>query len=84
MYQSTPKTGQNQCTIVESTLDSLGVVIVLKDWGGIMSNPNGTYFVESLKDTNENERGYVDYEDVYANMVQWMCWGGRWRNSSSL
>jgi len=30
-----------------------------------VSNSNGTYFVESLKDTNRNMDGYVDYENVH-------------------
>ena len=30
-----------------------------------VSNSNGTFFVESLKDTNRNEHGYVDYENLY-------------------
>ncbi len=30
-----------------------------------MSNSNGTFFVESLKDTNRNEAGFVDYERLY-------------------
>lgn len=50
-------------------LDFLGMNIVLKDWGGIMSNSNGLYFVESLKGTNRNKRGYVNCEHVYVNMV---------------
>ena len=30
-----------------------------------VSNSNGTYFVESFRDTNRNAHGYVDYENVY-------------------
>jgi hypothetical protein len=30
-----------------------------------ISNSNGTYFVESLQDTNRNMLGFVDYESVY-------------------
>ncbi|KAL1737975.1 Sialidase [Schizophyllum fasciatum] len=30
-----------------------------------MCNSNGTYFVESLADTNRNTAGYVDYEHIY-------------------
>ncbi|EPS99967.1 hypothetical protein FOMPIDRAFT_1050062, partial [Fomitopsis schrenkii] len=29
------------------------------------SNSNGTFFVESLNDTNCNEMGYADYENLY-------------------
>jgi len=52
-----------------STTHSLAVDVVLKDTSPMgtlfVSNSNGTYFVESLKDTNRNDFGYVDYERVY-------------------
>lgn len=60
---------QNAYTIVESTIHSLAVDVMLQDQGAIgtlfVSNSNGTYFVESLKDTNRNMAGYVDYENVH-------------------
>jgi photosystem II stability/assembly factor-like uncharacterized protein len=60
---------QNAYTIVESTIHSLAVDVMLQDQSTIgtlfVSNSNGTYFVESLKDTNRNMAGYVDYENVH-------------------
>ncbi|KAK1231898.1 vacuolar protein sorting/targeting protein PEP1 [Marasmius sp. AFHP31] len=60
---------ENAYTIVESTTHSLAVDVVLHEGQTIgtlfVSNSNGTYFVESLKDTNRNEMGYVDFERVY-------------------
>jgi hypothetical protein len=56
-------------TIVESTKHSLAVDVVLDDSGVVgtlfVSNSNGTFFVQSLKDTNRNEIGYIDYEALY-------------------
>ncbi|KAF6760894.1 vacuolar protein sorting/targeting protein 10 [Ephemerocybe angulata] len=60
---------ENAYTVVESSTHSLGVDVVLQDRSTIgtlfVSNSNGTYFVESLKDTNRNEMGFVDYERIY-------------------
>ncbi|KAM6497418.1 Vacuolar protein sorting/targeting protein 10 [Amanita muscaria] len=60
---------ENAYTIVESTTHSLAVDVVLQDYSAIgtlfVSNSNGTYFVQSLKDTNRNDFGYVDYERIY-------------------
>ncbi|KAI0248766.1 Oligoxyloglucan reducing end-specific cellobiohydrolase [Lactifluus subvellereus] len=60
---------ENAYTIVESTKHSLAVDVVLNDSGVVgtlfVSNSNGTFFVESLKDTNRNEMGYIDYEALY-------------------
>jgi len=60
---------ENAYTIVESTTHSLAVDVVLNDSGAVgtlfVSNSNGTFFVESLKDTNRNEAGYIDYETLY-------------------
>ncbi|KAF8638219.1 hypothetical protein AX17_002368 [Amanita inopinata Kibby_2008] len=60
---------ENAYTIVESTTHSLAVDVVLQDLNTIgtlfVSNSNGTFFVQSLKDTNRNEMGFVDYERVY-------------------
>ncbi|KAG2012263.1 signal sequence binding protein [Coprinopsis cinerea AmutBmut pab1-1] len=68
-HASSARLRENAYTIVESTTHSLGVDVVLKDRSTIgtlfLSNSNGTYFVESLKDTNRNEQGFVDYERVY-------------------
>lgn len=71
---------ENGYTVVESTTHSLAVDVLLQDQSTIgtlfVSNSNGTFFIESLKDTNRNEMGFVDYENLYgiegvglANMV---------------
>lgn len=66
---SSARLRENAYTIVESTIHSLAVDVVLQEMGGIgtlfTSNSNGTYFVESLKDTNRNEMGFVDFENLY-------------------
>lgn len=68
-HASSARLRENAYTIVESTSHSLAVDVVLQDLGSIgtlfMSNSNGTYFVESLKDTNRNDMGFVDYENIY-------------------
>lgn len=67
-HASQARLRQNAYTIVESTIHSLAVDVMLQDQSTIgtlfVSNSNGTYFVESLKDTNRNMGGYVDYENV--------------------
>lgn len=68
-HASNAQLRENAYTIVESTKHSLGVDVVLQDKSAIgtlfVSNSNGTYFVQSLKDTNRNDLGYVDYENIY-------------------
>ncbi|KAF8075280.1 vacuolar protein sorting/targeting protein 10 [Lyophyllum atratum] len=68
-HASSAQLRENAYTIVESTTYSLAVDVVLQDRSTIgtlfMSNSNGTFFVESLKDTNRNEMGFVDYERLY-------------------
>lgn len=68
-HASSARLRENAYTIVESTTHSLGVDVMLQDQSTIgtlfVSNSNGTYFVESLKDTNRNELGFVDYENLY-------------------
>ena len=68
-HASSARLRENAYTIVESTIHSLAVDVVLQDMSTIgtlfVSNSNGTYFIESLKDTNRNEIGYVDYENLY-------------------
>ncbi|KAG2137161.1 uncharacterized protein EDB93DRAFT_1253769 [Suillus bovinus] len=65
----TARLRQNAYTIVESTVHSLAVDIGLHDITTVgtlfVSNSNGTYFVESLMDTNRNLGGYVDYDIIY-------------------
>ncbi len=68
-HASSAKLRENAYTIVESTTHSLAVDVMLHDHTTIgtlfVSNSNGTYFVESLQDTNRNELGFVDYENLY-------------------
>ncbi|KAJ7762850.1 vacuolar protein sorting/targeting protein 10 [Mycena maculata] len=55
--------------LVESTTYSLAVDVMLQDQGAIgtlfVSNSNGTFFVQSLIDTNRNEMGFVDYQRIF-------------------
>ncbi|KAE9387475.1 Oligoxyloglucan reducing end-specific cellobiohydrolase [Gymnopus androsaceus JB14] len=68
-HVSSARLKENGYTIVESSTHSLGVDVVLQDQRSIgtlfVSNSNGTFFVESLKDTNRNEMGFVDIEQLY-------------------
>lgn len=69
-HASSARLRENGYTIVESTTHSLAVDVMLQDMTTtigtlFVSNSNGTFFVESLKDTNRNEMGYVDYENLY-------------------
>ncbi len=68
-HASSAKLRENAYTVVESTTHSLAVDVILQDQSTIgtlfVSNSNGTFFIESLKDTNRNEIGYVDYENLY-------------------
>jgi len=68
-HASSARLRENAYTMLESSTHSLAVDVVLQDKSFIgtlfVSNSNGTYFVESLKDTNRNDFGYVDYEKIY-------------------
>ena len=68
-HASSAKLRENGYTVVESTTHSLAVDVLLHDHTTIgtlfVSNSNGTFFVESLKDTNRNDMGFVDYENLY-------------------
>ncbi|KAF9524397.1 Oligoxyloglucan reducing end-specific cellobiohydrolase [Crepidotus variabilis] len=68
-HASSARLRENAYTMLESSTHSLAVDVVLKDNSPIgtlfVSNSNGTYFVESLKDTNRNDFGFVDYEKLY-------------------
>ncbi|KAG1846680.1 Oligoxyloglucan reducing end-specific cellobiohydrolase [Suillus tomentosus] len=68
-HASQARLRENAYTIVESTVHSLAVDVVLHDITTVgtlfVSNSNGTYFVESLMNTNRNMMGYVDYETIY-------------------
>jgi hypothetical protein len=68
-HASSARLRENAYTIVESTTHSLAVDVLLDDRATIgtlfVSNSNGTFFVQSLKDTNRNLMGFVDYENLY-------------------
>jgi hypothetical protein len=68
-HASAARLRENAYTIVESTTHSLGVDVILDDHRTIgtffVSDSNGTHFVESLADTNRNDGGFVDFEQVY-------------------
>ncbi|KAI0750610.1 Oligoxyloglucan reducing end-specific cellobiohydrolase [Irpex lacteus] len=68
-HASSAQLRENAYTIVESTTHSLGVDVMLHERSTIgtlfVSNSNGTFFTESLHDTNRNKWGYVDYENLY-------------------
>lgn len=55
-------------TIVESTTHSVAVDILTSPNSNIgtlfVSSSEGTYFVESLPDTNRNDYGIVDFEQL--------------------
>lgn len=67
-HASSSKLLENAYTIVESTTHSLAVDVLSHSASAVgtlfVSNSNGTYFVESLKNTNRNNAGYVDFEDI--------------------
>ncbi|THH04806.1 hypothetical protein EW145_g5251 [Phellinidium pouzarii] len=68
-HQTSAQLRENAYTIVESTTHSLGVDVLLHAQATLgtlfVSNSNGTFFVESLQDTNRNELGFVDFENIY-------------------
>jgi hypothetical protein len=68
-HASTARLREDAYTILESTTHSLAVDVVLNDARVVgtlfVSNSNGTFFVESLKDTNRNGMGFIDYETLY-------------------
>ena len=67
-HGSSSKLFENAYTIVESTTHSLAVDVLTHTRSTVgtlfVSNSNGTHFVESLKNTNRNDVGYVDFEDI--------------------
>lgn len=67
-HASNSKLHENSYTIVESTTHSLAIDVQSHLTRGIgtlfVSNSNGTYFVESLKDTHRSNFGYVDFENL--------------------
>lgn len=69
-HSAVPDLVENAYTIVESTTHSIAVDVLTAPSAGIgtlfVSSGEGTYFVESLIDTNRNEDGIVDYEQIYS------------------
>ncbi|KAG1874332.1 hypothetical protein F4604DRAFT_2009684 [Suillus subluteus] len=74
-FPSNVRLREGAYSIAESTIHSLAVNVALHDPDPVVtlfssrtlfvSNSNGTYFVESLKDTNRNMAGYVYYEKTH-------------------
>lgn len=68
-HASSARLRENAYTMLESTTHSLAVDVAFRDTSPIgmlfVSNSNGTYFVQSLRDTNRNDFGFVDFEKVY-------------------
>ncbi|KAF8325469.1 Oligoxyloglucan reducing end-specific cellobiohydrolase [Cantharellus anzutake] len=68
-HASTSKLFENAYTIVESTTHSLAVDVLNHPSSAVgtlfVSNSNGTFFTQSLQNTNRNEFGYVDFENIY-------------------
>ncbi|KAH9852157.1 Oligoxyloglucan reducing end-specific cellobiohydrolase [Lenzites betulinus] len=68
-HSTSARLRENAYTIVESTTHSLAVDVLSHDHSSVgtlfVSNSNGTFFVESLQDTNRNDMGYVDFENIY-------------------
>jgi hypothetical protein len=69
LNSSNAKLKESAYTPVESTKYSLVVDVVFHEMMAtgtlFMSNSNGVFFVESLKYTNRNAMGFVDYERIY-------------------
>lgn len=67
-HSSNSRLHENSYTIVESTTHSLAIDVQSHSSRNIgtlfVSNSNGTFFVESLKDTHRSNAGYVDFEDL--------------------
>ncbi|WVR07516.1 hypothetical protein IAU60_004558 [Kwoniella sp. DSM 27419] len=63
-----PDLKENAYTVVESTTHSIAVDILTSPSANIgtlfVSSSEGTYFVEALADTNRNEYGIVDFEEL--------------------
>ena len=68
-HASMSKLFENAYTIVEGTAHSLAVDVLNHPSSAIgtlfMSNSNGTFFTQSLQNTNRNEFDYVDFEGIY-------------------
>lgn len=68
-HSAIPDLVENAYTIVDSTTHSIAVDVLTAPAAGIgtlfVSSGEGVYFVESLTDTNRNDNGIVDYEQIY-------------------
>lgn len=68
-HQTSAQLRENAYTIVESTTHSVAVDVLLHAQATVgtlfVSNSNGTFFVQSLQNTNRNEMGFVDFENIY-------------------
>jgi hypothetical protein len=60
---------ENAYTILQGTTHSLAIDVLLRQHTAVgtlfVSNSNGTFFTESLRNTNRSPRGFVDFEGVY-------------------
>ncbi|RXK41140.1 signal sequence binding protein [Tremella mesenterica] len=67
-HSAMPDLRENAYTVVESTTHSIAVDILTSPSANIgtlfVSSDEGTYFVEALPDTNRNEYGIVDFEEL--------------------
>ncbi|KAL7422736.1 vacuolar protein sorting/targeting protein PEP1 [Cryptotrichosporon argae] len=67
-HSAMPNLVENAYTIVESTTHSIAVDILTSPSANIgtlfVSSGEGTFFVEALADTNRNEMGIVDFEQL--------------------
>ncbi|WVO13483.1 hypothetical protein L204_101103 [Cryptococcus depauperatus] len=67
-HSALPDLKENAYTIVESTTHSIAVDILTSPSANIgtlfVSSSEGTYFVEALADTNRNQYGIVDFEQL--------------------
>ena len=67
-HGSSSKLVENSYTIVESTTHSIAIDVQSHASRGIgtlfVSNSNGTFFVESLRNTHRSDVGYVDFEEL--------------------
>ncbi|KAK4688992.1 hypothetical protein P7C73_g1101, partial [Tremellales sp. Uapishka_1] len=67
-HSAMPNLQENAYTVVESTTHSIAVDILTSPSANIgtlfVSSSEGTYFVEALADTNRNEQGIVDFEQL--------------------
>ena len=67
-HSALPDLKENAYTVVESTTHSIAVDILTSPSANIgtlfVSSGEGTYFVEALPDTNRNDYGIVDFEEL--------------------